>query len=119
MRADGEVLKTVLWNLLENAAKYSPDCDTIWVTLSRHRGEIALSVRDRGVGIPTREQREVFDKFVRGAGARASGVGVRSLRRGPRASAPNAASTRRAMSAWRSLPAAAIRMSPGRYESRK
>jgi signal transduction histidine kinase len=32
-------------------------------------------VRDGGVGIPVREQRQVFDKFVRGAAARASDVG--------------------------------------------
>ena len=74
-RADGEVLKTVLWNLLENAAKYSPECDTIWVVLKRSGNDLALSVRDGGVGIPVREQRQVFDKFVRGAAARASDVG--------------------------------------------
>ncbi len=75
VRADREVLKTVVWNLLENAAKYSPDCDTIWLAVRREGGDVALSVRDRGVGIPPREQRQVFDKFVRGARARASGVG--------------------------------------------
>jgi signal transduction histidine kinase len=32
-------------------------------------------VRDRGVGIPVQEQRQVFDKFVRGVSARASDVG--------------------------------------------
>jgi signal transduction histidine kinase len=75
LRADADVLKTVVWNLLENAAKYSPECDTIWVTLRRRGSEIALEVRDRGVGIPRGEQRQVFEKFVRGAGARASDVG--------------------------------------------
>jgi len=75
MRGDGDVLKTVVWNLLENAAKYSPECDTIWVAVRRRGSDIALTVRDRGVGIPVREQRQVFDKFVRGASARASDVG--------------------------------------------
>jgi signal transduction histidine kinase len=74
-RADSEVLKSVLWNLLENAAKYSPGCDTIWVTVRRQGTQIALSVSDHGVGIPRGEQRQVFDKFVRGSGARASDVG--------------------------------------------
>jgi signal transduction histidine kinase len=75
MRGDGDVLKTVVWNLLENAAKYSPECDTIWVTVRRRGSDIALTVRDRGVGIPVQEQRQVFDKFVRGVSARASDVG--------------------------------------------
>jgi signal transduction histidine kinase len=75
LRADADVLRTVLSNLLENAAKYSPDCDTIWVSVRRGDNKVTLSVRDRGVGIPREEQRQVFEKFVRGARARASGVG--------------------------------------------
>ena len=75
LMADREVLRTIIWNLLENAAKYSPDCDTIWLTVDRRNGDVVLAVRDRGVGIPRPEQRQVFDKFVRGAGARASDVG--------------------------------------------
>jgi signal transduction histidine kinase len=75
LRADREVMRTVIWNLLDNAAKYSPDCDTIWMTVSRQDSTVVLTVRDRGVGIPRAEQRQVFDKFVRGAGARASDVG--------------------------------------------
>jgi signal transduction histidine kinase len=72
---DREVLRTLVWNLLENSAKYSPDCDTIWVTLRQRDAAVELSVRDRGVGIPKSEQRRVFERFVRGAGARTSGVG--------------------------------------------
>jgi signal transduction histidine kinase len=75
LRADAEMLRTVLWNLLENAAKYSPDCDTIFVSVSRGESDVSFRVRDRGVGIPREEQRQVFEKFVRGASARASGVG--------------------------------------------
>jgi signal transduction histidine kinase len=74
-RADGDVLKTVLWNLLENAAKYSPGCDSIWVTTARSSDAITVTVRDQGAGIPAREQRQVFETFVRGRAARASGVG--------------------------------------------
>jgi signal transduction histidine kinase len=74
-RADSEVLRTVVWNLLENAAKYSPSCDTIWVGVQQQATAIVFTVRDRGVGIPRTEQRHVFEKFVRGASAKASGVG--------------------------------------------
>jgi signal transduction histidine kinase len=75
VQADRDVLRTLVWNLLENAAKYSPRCDTIWVTARQTDGGVALAVRDRGVGIPRSEQRRVFDRFVRGAIARSSDVG--------------------------------------------
>jgi signal transduction histidine kinase len=74
VRADRETLRCVFWNLFENAAKYSPECDTVWVNLANVDGHVAISVRDRGTGIPPNEQRRIFDKFVRGSAARASDV---------------------------------------------
>jgi hypothetical protein len=38
-----------------------------------HR-QVAISVRDRGIGIEPREQRDVFKKFVRGAAAKKAGI---------------------------------------------
>jgi signal transduction histidine kinase len=75
IRADHELLRTALWNLFENAAKYSPGREVIWVRLERLDTHVSIAVCDRGVGIPRHEQRQIFDKFVRGSGARASGVG--------------------------------------------
>ena len=37
-------------------------------------GVAAISVRDRGVGVPVEDRRRIFDKFARGAGAVASGA---------------------------------------------
>ncbi len=74
LRVDREALGRALWNLLDNAVKYSPGRPTIWVDLALEGKHIALRVRDQGPGIPVEEQKTIFDKFVRGAAARASGV---------------------------------------------
>jgi signal transduction histidine kinase len=74
VRADRDTLQCVFWNLLENAVKYSPGCDTVWVDVARNNGLVEIAVRDRGAGIPLKEQRRVFEKFVRGSAARSSDV---------------------------------------------
>jgi signal transduction histidine kinase len=75
IRADRETLRCVFWNLFENAVKYSPDCRTVWVDLTKNDSRVEISVRDQGVGIPRNEQRSVFEKFVRGSAARDRGIG--------------------------------------------
>jgi signal transduction histidine kinase len=75
IRADAGLLKAALWTLLENAAKYSPDADTIWVSVQATPDAVIVSVRDRGVGIPVVERATIFEKFVRGAATRANGIG--------------------------------------------
>ena len=74
IRGEREMLSLALWNLLDNAMKYSPECRTIWINLSRNGAQAAIAVRDQGVGIPPHEQRRIFKKFVRGAGTAALGV---------------------------------------------
>jgi signal transduction histidine kinase len=69
-----DLLSLALWNLFDNAAKYSPDCRTAWVTLSRNGSLAAVAVRDQGIGIPRHEQRRIFGKFVRGQAGAATGV---------------------------------------------
>ena len=86
IRGDREALSRALWNLLENAAKYSPVDTPIRVFVERSGGAVVLGVEDRGIGIPIAEQRRVFDKFVRGdeakrAGIRGVGVGLALVKR--------------------------------------
>jgi signal transduction histidine kinase len=66
LRADDAALGRALWNLLDNAVKYSPESKTIWVEGRSEGGRLFLSVRDKGVGIPDNEHRRIFRKFVRG-----------------------------------------------------
>lgn len=74
VRADREALTRALWNLLDNAVKYSPDSKTIDVSVARDNGHVALSVRDSGVGIPPDEHATIFREFVRGRAAKDSGI---------------------------------------------
>jgi signal transduction histidine kinase len=74
IEADEEALRRAIRNLLENAVKYSPECRTVWVDGRVDNREVAISVRDRGMGIEPREQRDIFQKFVRGAAAKKAGI---------------------------------------------
>ena len=74
VRADREALGLALWNLLDNAVKYSPDCRVVSVEMMRSLDCLAIHVRDRGMGIPASEQKEIFRKFVRGAGSRDANI---------------------------------------------
>ena len=83
---DREALGLALWNLLDNAVKYSPDSRTIWVQVREEGGRIAIDVRDRGLGIPPGEIDGIFGQFVRGAEPKArrirgTGIGLALVRR--------------------------------------
>ena len=74
VQGDRDMLGCVVWNLLDNAVKYSPGCPTVWVDLEQDGGTTALRVRDRGVGVRPEEREDIFRKFFRGAAAKAGGV---------------------------------------------
>ena len=71
---DPEAFARALWNLLDNAIKYSGASPTVFVTVNVRDASVAISVRDRGVGIPRHEHQEIFKKFVRGTASRAHGI---------------------------------------------
>jgi signal transduction histidine kinase len=74
IEADGEALSRALWNLLDNAVKYSPDHHTVAVTLHGGDDSVRIAVQDRGIGIPTHEQDGIFRRFQRGEEARRRGL---------------------------------------------
>jgi two-component system sensor histidine kinase KdpD len=59
------LFEQVLFNLLDNAAKYSPADTTISIRSVRDRDTITLQISDEGDGIPPAELESVFDKFYR------------------------------------------------------
>jgi len=73
VRADRAALAQALWNLLDNAVKYSGDGTPVRVAVDRS-DQVAIRVRDHGLGIPSSEQAEIFRKFRRGSGAKAHGI---------------------------------------------
>ncbi len=74
INADPDALSVVLRNLIDNALKYSPEHPAIWVQWSMEREQVAIQVRDKGLGITAAERRAIFRKFVRGTAAAAANV---------------------------------------------
>jgi signal transduction histidine kinase len=74
IRADAASLSTALWNLLDNAVKYSTGRPDIHVQVTRRAASVAIAVRDRGLGVPAGERREIFERFVRGTGVASRGI---------------------------------------------
>jgi signal transduction histidine kinase len=65
VRAEPNAIAQCLLNLLDNAIKYSRNRKEIRVSAEAPEGEVRVSVSDRGIGISPRDQRRVFEKFVR------------------------------------------------------
>ena len=63
--ADKTALSSALQNLIANSAKYSNGSRWIKVSASNGGGRIKISVEDKGIGISTSEQRQVFEPFYR------------------------------------------------------
>jgi two-component system sensor histidine kinase KdpD len=65
LELDAVLFEQVLFNLLDNAAKYAPDDTTISIRTLRDKEQVSLQVLDEGEGIPPAELESVFDKFYR------------------------------------------------------
>jgi signal transduction histidine kinase len=79
VRAAPEALLQVLGNLLDNAAKYSPDGAPIRLEAGRAGALAVLAVEDAGPGVPRPERDRIFERFTQldsGATRRAGGVGL-------------------------------------------
>jgi two-component system sensor histidine kinase KdpD len=62
---DSKAIAEVIYNLLDNAAKYSPKNSTIEIRVGRDGDKIRFSVEDEGKGIAESEREKVFQKFYR------------------------------------------------------
>jgi two-component system sensor histidine kinase KdpD len=65
LNLDAVLFEQVLFNLFDNAAKYSPEGTTIRVRSFRDADTVVLQVLDEGSGIPPAELERIFDKFYR------------------------------------------------------
>ena len=73
---DAVLIEQVLVNLLENAIKYTPPGSPLEIRARRLAGAVEVAVADRGPGIPTGEERRIFDKFYRLSSGHGGGVGL-------------------------------------------
>ena len=60
---DYEKMEAILTNLLDNAFKFTPSGGTILVAYSKQNDDLILKVKDSGIGIPKKEQSEIFKRF--------------------------------------------------------
>ena len=65
LEADELHITNMVYNLVDNAIKYSVDAPRIEVATLCREGEIVLTVRDHGIGIAKENQKRVFEKFYR------------------------------------------------------
>ncbi len=79
--ADMEKIQQVLYNLLDNAIKFSHHCSTIKVETSVKKNKLFLSIKDTGIGIPKDDLKLIWDRFYksdlsRGKDKKGTGLGL-------------------------------------------
>lgn len=79
MQGDAGKMSQILYNLTDNAIKYTPKDGHITVTLAQNGGEITFRVQDDGIGIPEEDQKHIFDRFYRVDKARSRATGGTGL----------------------------------------
>ena len=62
---DKKLLRNILFNLISNAIKFSPDGGQIEIRADVSDEEVKISVRDNGIGISKKDQKHVFERFFR------------------------------------------------------
>jgi two-component system phosphate regulon sensor histidine kinase PhoR len=65
LQADRVHLTNIIFNLIDNAIKYSKENPEINITTHDAENGIEIIIRDNGIGISKENQRKIFDKFYR------------------------------------------------------
>jgi two-component system sensor histidine kinase KdpD len=75
---DDVLFEQVIWNVLENAAKYTPAGSPITLTARAENGGVTVEIADAGSGFAPGEEQRIWDKFYRGRteGTRGAGLGL-------------------------------------------
>jgi two-component system sensor histidine kinase KdpD len=78
LELDDVLFEQALFNLLDNAAKYTPPGSHITINAWREGGQVKLQVQDEGPGIPAADLERIFEKFYRAGGPdhRRAGTGL-------------------------------------------
>lgn len=66
---DKKLVKNILFNLISNALKFSPNGGTVEVIVKVQNSSLRISVKDNGIGIPKEDQEHLFERFFRGNNA--------------------------------------------------
>ena len=74
LETDADMLEQILNNLLSNVEKYAADGGAVDVATRVADGQLVISVRDHGAGIPAAERKKIFDAFYRIGNSLTEGV---------------------------------------------
>ena len=79
--ADLRKIQQVLYNLIDNAIKFSPNESTIVIEVTRKSGKIITSVKDSGIGSPRKDMNKIWERFYksdlsRGRDKKGTGLGL-------------------------------------------
>ena len=76
---DRDKLEQVLYNVISNSIKYTPNGGKITIKAGRLYGEFFVEVRDNGIGIPEKDLSRIFERFYRVDKARSRELGGTGL----------------------------------------
>ena len=79
VRGDRARLEQVLMNVMSNAIKYTPDGGTIKISVFKEAGNLAMIIKDNGIGIPKEDLPRIFERFYRVDKARSREFGGTGL----------------------------------------
>jgi len=74
LKIDEDKLEKIIYNLVSNAIKYSSNDSEISLTLSTEENKWSFIVKDKGMGIPKKNQKHIFNRFYRADNAVKSGI---------------------------------------------
>ena len=79
LHQDEKIVELVLSNLIYNAIKYSPENTTIKIEISQDTSHTFFIVKDEGMGIPEKDQKNIFNRYFRAENAlliQGTGIGL-------------------------------------------
>ncbi len=79
LQGDESKLGQVIYNLIDNAIKYTPEGGSVFVSMKTDGRSAIFSVKDNGVGIPAEDAKHIFDRFYRVDKARSRETGGTGL----------------------------------------
>ncbi len=81
---DAKVLRSILFNLISNASKYSERGNNITLDIQKVDEKIIIQVKDEGIGIPQADVKHIFDRFFRASNSstiQGTGLGLNIVKR--------------------------------------
>lgn len=79
LSADENRLQEVIYNLLDNAVKYSQPEGKIVMKAAREGDQVRIGISDQGIGVPSRDLPRIFERFYRADKARSRELGGTGL----------------------------------------